>query len=186
VKPDLVATAPGQVWSWDITKLLAPQKWTYFYLYVVLGVFGRYVVALRLETRESATLADELFATSVAREGVDPKGLTVQTNGGLSMTSKTLAQLFADVGIAKLRSHPHVSTDNTYSEAQFKTLKYALTFSGRVANIQQACDYIHPFLAWYNEEHRHTGIALLTPSDVHHGRADDHRAARSLILIDAW
>lgn len=186
VKPELVATAPGEVWSWDITKLLGPQKWTYFYLYVVLDVFSRYVVAWRLETRESAILAEELFAAAVAREGVDPARLTVHADGGPSMTSKTLTQFFADLGITKSRSRPHVSNDNPYSEAQFKTLKYTPTFPGHFANIQQARDYIRRLITWYNEDHRHSGIALLTPSDVHHGRADERNVVRSLILLDAW
>ena len=122
VKPELVATAPRQVWSWDITKLLGPQKWTYFYLYVVLDVFSRYVVAWRLELRESATLAEELFAAAIAREAVDPTCLTVHADGGPSMTSKTLTQFFADLGITKSRSRPHVSNDNPYSDAQFNGL----------------------------------------------------------------
>ena len=186
MKPELVASAPGQVWSWDITKLLGPQKWTYFYLYVVLDVFSRYVVAWRLETRESATLAKELFAAAVAREGVDPTRLTVHADGGPAMTSKTLAQFFADLGITKSRSRPHVSNDNPYSEAQFKTLKYVPTFPGHFANIQRARDYCRRLFSWYNGEHRHSGIALLTPSDVHHGRAGERREARRLVLLDAW
>jgi len=172
VKPELMATAPGQVWSWDITKLLGPQKWTYFYLYVVLDVFSRYVVAWRLEARESATLAKELFAAAITREDVDPTRLTVHADGGPAMTSKTLVQFFADLGITKSRSRPHVSNDNPYSEAQFKTLKYVPTFPRYFANIQQARDYCHRLFSWYNDEHRHSGIALLTPSDVHRGRAD--------------
>lgn len=124
VKPELVAFAPGQVWSWDITKLLGPTKWTYYYLYVVLDIFSRYVVAWRLEYRESATLAEEMIAQSIIREGVDPTRLTIHADGGPSMTSKTLAQLYADLGITKSRSRPHVSNDNPFSEAQFKTLKY--------------------------------------------------------------
>ena len=186
IKPELAAAAPGEVWSWDITKLLGPQKWTYFYLYVVLDVFSRYVVAWRLETRESAALAEELFAAAIAREAVDPKYLTVHADGGPSMTSKTLTQFFADLGITKSRSRPHVSNDNPYSEAQFKTLKYAPTFPGHFANIQQARDYVRRLMTWYNNDHRHSGIALLTPSDVHHGRADERSAARSLVLLDAW
>jgi len=130
VKPELVATAPCQVWSWDITKLLGPQKCTYFYLYVVLDVFSRYVVAWRLETCESAALAQDLFAAAIAREGVNPTRLTVHADGDPAMTSKTLTQFFADLGITKSRSRPRVSNDNPYSESQFKTLKYAPTFPG--------------------------------------------------------
>ncbi len=186
VKPELAAAAPREVWSWDITKLLGPQKWTYYYLYVVLDVFSRFVVAWRVEARESATLAKELFAAAVARERVDPTRLTVHADGGPAMTSKTLTQFFADLGITKSRSRPHVSNDNPYSEAQFKTLKYLPTFPGHFANMQQARDYCRRLIAWYNEEHRHSGIALLTPSDVHHGRADERSAARRLVLLDAW
>lgn len=186
VKPELAAAAPGQVWSWDITKLLGPQKWTYYYLYVVLDVFSRYVVAWQLEARESATLASELFAQAIAREGVDPSRLTVHADGGAAMTSKTLAQLFADLGVTRSRSRPHVSNDNPYSEAHFKTLKYGPTFPGYFANIEQGRDYCRRFFNWYNEDHRHSGIALLTPSDVHHGRAGERNEARSLVLLDAW
>lgn len=186
VKPELAAVAPRQVWSWDITKLLGPQKWTYFYLYVVLDVFSRFVVAWRLEPRESATLAKELFATAIVREGVDPAHLTVHADGGPSMTSKTLTQFFADLGVIKSRSRPHVSNDNPYSEAQFKTLKYVPAFPGHFANIQQARDYCRRLFSWYNDEHRHSGIALLTPNDVHHGRAEERSDARRLVLLDAW
>jgi putative transposase len=185
VKPELAATAPGQVWCWDITKLLGPQKWTYFHLYVVLDVFSRYVVGWRLETREQAVLAEELFAQTIQREGVDPTSLTVHADGGTAMTSKTLAQLFADLGVLQSRSRPHVSNDNPYIESHFKTLKYGPTFPGYFANIEQARDFCRQFFAWYNDHHRHSGIALLTPADVHHGRADERRSQRQLVLRDA-
>jgi putative transposase len=167
-------------------KLMGPQKWTYFHLYVVLDVFSRYVVAWRLEARESATLAKELFGSAIARERVDPARLTVHADGGPSMTSKTLTQFFADLGITKSRSRPHVSNDNPYSEAQFKTLKYVPSFPGHFANIQQGREYFRRLFVWYNEVHRHSGIALLTPSDVHHGRANERSNARRLVLLDAW
>jgi putative transposase len=186
IKPELAATAPGQVWSWDITKLLGPQKWTYYYLYVILDVFSRYVVGWRLERRESAQLAEELFTTTIAREGVDPQRLTVHADGGSAMTSKTLTQLFMDMGVTKSRSRPHVSNDNPYSEAQFKTLKYGASFPLYFANIEQARAYCRDFVAWYNDEHRHTGLALLTPADVHRGRVDERRAARNAVLKAAW
>lgn len=186
VKPELAAFTPNQVWSWDITKLLGPQKWTYYYLYVVLDVFSRYVVAWRLENRESATLAEELFAVAIAREGVEPTRLTVHADGGPAMTSKTLTQFFADLGVTKSRSRPHVSNDNPYSEAQFKTLKYGPAFPRHFANIEQARDYCRRFFAWYNDHHRHSGIALLTPSDVHRGRSDERFAARQSVLHRAW
>ena len=186
VKPELAATRPGQVWSWDITKLLDPQKWTYYHLYVVLDVFSRYVVGWRLEARESATFATELFGRCIARENVNPQTLTVHADNGSAMTSKTLAQLFADLGVTRSRSRPHVSNDNPMSEAQFKTLKYCPTYPGYFANIQQARDYCRRFFFWYNEQHRHTGIGLLTPHDVHHGYANERRVARRAVLASAW
>ena len=185
VKPELAATAPGQVWSWDITKLLGPQKWTYYYLYVVLDVFSRYVVAWRLEYRESAQLAKELFTVAIARENVDAKRLTVHSDGGSSMTSKLLTQLFADLGVTKSRSRPHVSNDNPYSEAQFKTLKYGPSFPSHFANIEQARAYFRDFVAWYNDDHRHSGLALMTPADVHRGRIEERRTARNAVLAAA-
>jgi putative transposase len=186
IKPELAATAPQQVWCWDITKLLGPQKWTYYYLYVVIDVFSRYVVDWRLEYRESAALAKEMFATTIVREGVDPHQLTVHADGGTSMTSKTLAQLFADLGVTKSRSRPHVSNDNPFIESHFKTLKYGPMYPGHFANIFQARDYLRRFFAWYNGEHRHSGIALLTPEDVHRGRVDERRNARQAVLLEAW
>lgn len=186
VKPELAATRPGEVWSWDITKLLGPAKWTYYYLYVVLDIYSRYVVAWRLETRESATLAQEMMATAIAREGVDPTRLTIHADGGPSMTSKTLAQLYADLGVTKSRSRPHVSNDNPFSEAHFKTLKYGPGFPSFFANIEQGRAYCGEFFPWYNERHRHSGIALLTPADVHHGLVDERVAGRRTTLQAAW
>lgn len=185
VKPELAATAPGQVWSWDITKLLGPQKWTYYYLYVVLDVFSRYIVAWRLEHRESAELAKALFTVAIARESVDAKKLTVHSDGGSSMTSKKLTELFADLGVTKSRSRPHVSNDNPYSEAQFKTLKYSPSFPSHFANIEQAREYFREFVAWYNDNHRHSGLALMTPADVHRDRVEERRSARNVVLAAA-
>ena len=186
VKPELVAARPGEVWSWDITKLLGPTKWTSYYLYVVLDIFSRYVVAWRLELRESATLAQELIAEAIAREAVDPTRLTIHADGGPSMTSKTLAQLYADLGVTKSRSRPHVSNDNPFSEAQFKTMKYGPGFPPFFAGIEQGRAYCRDFFPWYNDQHRHTGIALLTPSDVHHGRSVERINARRVVLHSAW
>jgi putative transposase len=186
VKPELAAARPGEVWSWDITKLLGPAKWTYYYLYVVLDIYSRYVVAWRLEHRESATLARELIAAAIAREGVDASRLTIHADGGPSMTSKTLAQFYADLGITKSRSRPHVSNDNPFSEAQFKTLKYGPGFPLFFANVEQGRDFCRRFFPWYNEQHRHSGIALLTPHDVHHGLVDERVASRRLTLHAAW
>jgi putative transposase len=186
LKPELAATAPHEVWSWDITKLLGPQKWTYYYLYVVLDVFSRYVVAWRLEMRESAQLAEELFGAAIVRENVNPTALTVHADGGSAMTSKSLAHLFADLGVTRSRSRSHVSNDNPYIESHFKTLKYGPSFPGHFANIEQARDFCRRFFAWYNVEHRHSGIALLTPEDVHRGRVDDRRGARRSVLHAAF
>lgn len=186
VKPELVATKPGEVWSWDITKLLGPVKWTYYYLYVVLDIYSRYVVAWRLEHRESATLARELIAEAIEREGVNPRQLTIHADGGSAMTSRTLAQLYSDLGVTKSRSRPHVSNDNPFSEAQFKTLKYGPGFPPFFANIEQAREFCRVFFPWYNEQHRHSGIGLLTPSDVHHGLAETRTAARRNVLHAAW
>lgn len=186
IKPELAATAPNQVWSWDITRLLGPQKWTYYHLYVVLDVFSRYVVGWRLEARESSTLAKELFIDAIAKERVDPTTLTVHSDGGTSMTSKTLTQLFADLGVVKSRSRPHVSNDNPFSESSFKTLKYCPTYPGAFANIEQARAWCRNFFAWYNAEHRHSAIALLTPGDVHRGRADQRRNQRREVLHAAY
>jgi putative transposase len=185
VKPELAASAPNQVWSWDITKLLGPHKWTYYHLYVVIDVFSRYVVAWRLERRESALFAEELFAQTFTRENVDPSRLTVHADGGSAMTSKTLAHLFADLGVTRSHSRPHVSNDNPYIESHFKTLKYGPTFPGYFANIEQARDFCRHFFTWYNEQHRHLGIALLTPEDVHRGRVDERRDARRIVLHEA-
>lgn len=186
VKPELAAAKPGEVWSWDITKLLGPAKWTYYYLYVVLDIYSRYVVAWRLERCESAVLAEEMIAAALAREDVDPTKLTIHADGGSSMTSKTLAQLYADLGITKSRSRPHVSNDNPFSEGQFKTLKYNGGYPGFFTSLEQARDYCRTFFAWYNEQHRHSGIALLTPSDVHQGRADERTTARQAVLDQAF
>ena len=186
VKPELAALQPGQVWSWDITKLLGPAKWTYYYLYVVLDIFSRYVVAWRLERCESATLAKEMIAQAIAREEIDAKQLTIHADGGPSMTSKTLAQFYADLGVTKSRSRPHVSNDNPFSEAQFKTLKYGPGFPPFFASLEQGREFCRAFFPWYNDQHRHTGLGLLTPYDVHHGLAPERIAARRVTLQAAW
>jgi len=167
VKPELVAPAVGRVWCWDITKLLGPQKWTYFQLYVIVDVYSRYVVGWRLEHREDAVLAEELFADTIERERVDTTMLTVHADSGPAMKSKTLNQLFMDLGISRSHSRPHVSNDNPFIEALFKTLKYSAPYPGYFGHIEQARDFCRRFFIWYNNEHRHSGIALYTPADVH-------------------
>jgi len=185
-KPELLATAPNQLWSWDITKLLGPAKWTYFQLYVLLDVFSRYVVGWLVAERESSTLAKKLIAESCERQNVHRDQLTVHADRGTSMTSKNLALLLADLGITKSHSRPHVSNDNPFSEAQFKTLKYRPGFPDRFGSVQDVRSFGQVFFPWYNDEHRHSGLGLLTPADVHYGRATTRLAARATTLDAAY
>jgi len=185
VKPELLATRPNQLWSWDITKLKGPATWSWFHLYVLLDVFSRYVVGWLLALRESGTLADRLIAETVAKEGIT-SGLTIHADRGSSMTSKPVAFLLADLGITKSHSRPHVSDDNPFSEAQFKTLKYHPTFPQRFGSPEDARAFLGPFFDWYNTQHRHSGIGLLTPEMVHRGRGEEVRAARQTVLADAY
>jgi len=180
--PELLATRPKQLWSWDITKLLGPTKWTYFYLYVVLDVFSRYVVGWLVADGESAELAEQLIAEACEGQGIKPGQLTIHADRGSSMKSKKVAMLLADLCITKTHSRPHVSDDNPYSEAQFKTLKYRPNFPERFGCIQDARGFNGDFFRWYNNEHHHTGLGLLTPADVHFGRAEQRHAARALVL----
>jgi putative transposase len=185
VKPELVATAPNRCWSWDITKLAGPAKWTWYYLYVILDVYSRYVVGWMVAAREAAALAERLLAEAIAAQGVEPGRLTVHADRGTSMTSKPVALLLSDLGVVKSHSRPHVPDDNPYSEAQFKTLKHHPRFPERFGSIADARAFCQGFFSWYNAEHRHSGIALLTPADVHHGRADQITAARAVVLDGA-
>jgi putative transposase len=184
--PELLATAPNQLWSWDITKLKGPAKWTYYYLYVVLDVFSRYVVGWMAALREAAGLAERLIATSCARQGIPPGQLTIHADRGSSMTSKPVALLLADLGVTKTHSRPSVSNDNPYSEAQFKTLKYRPDYPDRFGSIEHARMHHADFFPWYNTEHRHSGLGLHTPHDVHYGLAEDRRAQRAAVLSAAY
>lgn len=186
VKPELLATMPCQVWSWDITRLPGTRKWTYFHLYMIVDVFSRYLVGWRVEAREDAQLAEELFAQTFTAQRVDTSQLTVHGDNGAAMTSKTLAQLFSDLAVTRSHSRPHVSNDNPFSESLFKTLKYGPSYPEHFETIEEARAWCGRFVKWYNNEHRHTGIALLTPSDVHHGRAEQRRDARRTVLRHAW
>ena len=186
VKPELVATAPNAVWSWDITKLRGPAKWTYYYLYVILDIFSRYAVGWMLATRESAALAERLIADTAAKQHIDRGQLTIHADRGSSMTSKPVAFLLADLGITQSHSRPRVSNDNPFSEAQFKTLKYRPDFPGRFTSIEAARAHCQRFFGYYNDEHRHSGLGLHTPADVHHGRAEAVRAARAEVLTAAY
>ena len=186
VKPELVATGPNQVWSWDITKLAGPHKWTWFHLYVILDVYSRYAVGWIVAPRESARLAEELIADAVFNHGISHGQLALHADRGSSMTSKTVTQLLADLGVLQSHSRPHQSNDNPYSESQFKTLKYCPTFPKRFTSLPAAQAFINTFFQHYNHHHRHSGIGLHTPADVHHGRADTVRAARQAVLDAAY
>jgi putative transposase len=185
-KPELLATAPNQVWSWDITKLLGPVKWTYFYLYVIMDIFSRYVVGWMIAPAESAVLAERLIGESCAKQNIGRGQLTIHADRGSSMKSKPVALLLSDLGITKTHSRPHTSDDNPYSEAQFKTLKYRPDFPERFGSIEDSRSFCQDFFPWYNDEHRHTGIGLLTPEAVHYGLAQDIQIARGKVLRAAY
>jgi putative transposase len=186
VKPELVATAPNQVYSWDITKLAGPAKWTWYYLYVLLDIYSRYVVGWMVAAREAAVLAERLLAEAITAQGIDAGQLAVHADRGTSMTSKPVAMLLADLGVTKSHARPHVPDDNPYSESQFKTLKHHPRFPDRFGSIEDARAFCQRFFGWYNFEHRHSGIALLTPADVHHGRASQVITARAAVLDGAY
>jgi putative transposase len=184
-KPELLATAPNQVWSWDITKLKGPTAWTYYSLYVLLDIFSRYIVGWLISERESAPLGHDLVRAACERQGIQPGQLTVHADRGSPMIAKSTARLYADLGIGKSHSRPHVSNDNPFSEAQFKTLKYRAEFPDRFGSVQDSCAQVGPLIDWYNHEHKHSSLALLTPADVHYGRADAIIAARQRVLQQA-
>ena len=184
--PELLATAPNQLWSWDITKLKGPRTWSWFHLYVVLDVFSRYVVGWMVAPRESAALAQRLITASCERQGIPPGQLTLHADRGSSMTSKPVALLLADLGVTKTHSRPHVSNDNPYSEAHFKTLKYRPDFPDRFGSLEHARAHGVDFFTWYNTAHRHSGLGLHTPHDVHFGLAEAKRTARAAVLAAAY
>ena len=175
VKPELAATGPNQVYSWDITKLHGPAKWTYYHLYVILDIFSRYAVGWMVATRESAALAEKLISATCAKQGITRGQLSLHADRGSSMTSKPVALLLADLGVTQSHSRPHVSNDNPYSEAQFKTLKYRPAFPARFPSIEAARAHCQEFFPWYNNDHRHGGLGLHTAADVHHGHARPSR-----------
>jgi putative transposase len=185
-KPELLATAPNQLWSWDITKLLGPAKWTYFYLYVILDVFSRYVTGWMVAMRESAELAKRLIEESCAKQNIQPGQLTLHADRGTSMSSQPVAFLLADLGVTKTHSRPHVSDDNPYSESQFRTLKYRPEFPDRFGCIQDSRAFCQGFFRWYNQEHRHSGLALLTPAMVHYGHTPRILEQRQTVLDMAY
>jgi putative transposase len=181
-RPELLATGSNQLWSWDITKLKGPHKWNYFYLYVILDVYSRKVVGWLLANRESSTLAVELIRQSCQQEGIVREQLTVHADRGSSMRSKPVAFLLADLGVTKTHSRPYTSNDNPYSEAQFRTLKYQPDFPGMFGSLEDARVFLQSFFAWYNHEHRHSGIGLVTPAQRHSGEDKTVYSRRQIIL----
>ena len=185
-RPELLATGPNQLWSWDVTKLRGPQKWSYYYAYVILDVYSRYVVGWMVAQREAAVLAEQLISDTVTKQGIARGALTIHADRGSSMTSKPVVQLLSDLGVTRSHSRPHVSNDNPYSEAHFKTLKYRPTFPRRFGSIEDARSFFRRFVRWYNEDHRHSGIGLHTPESVHYGHAADVRDNRAATLASAY
>jgi putative transposase len=185
-RPELLASGPRELWSWDITKLKGPAKWVHFHLYVILDVFSRYVVGWMLAPRESAELAEALIAATCDQEGIPPGQLTLHADRGSSMRSKPVALLLVDLGVAKSHSRPHVSDDNPYSESQFRTMKYQPDFPERFASEEEARAFCQQFFAWYNHEHRHSGIGFMTPAAMHSGRAPQLYEARQVVLTQAF
>ena len=184
--PELVAERPNQAWSWDITKLKGPGKWNYFCLYVILDIFSRYVPGWMVALRESAELAQDLIAATCEKQGIERGQLTVHADRGAAMTSKTVAELLMDLDVAKTHSRPHVSNDNPYSEAQFKTMKYRPEFPDRFGSEQDARVFCRVFTDWYNNHHRHSGICMLTPATVHYGHAEEVLEHRYQVMRGAY
>jgi putative transposase len=185
-RPELLATAPNELWSWDITKLRGPVKWTYYYLYTILDIFSRYVPGWLIADCESASLAKQLITETCAKQGIEPDQLTLHSDHGSAMTSKTVALLLATLGVTKTHSRPYVSNDNPYSESQFKTMKYRPDYPDRFGSIQDARAWARVFFQWYNHEHHHTGLGLLTPATVHYGQAQAVIDRRQQVLQAAY
>ena len=186
VKPELLATGPNQVWSWDITKLMGPAKWTYLYLYVILDIFSRYVVGWMVAPHESAALAEGLIAETYDKQGIEKGQLTLHADRGSAMKSKPVALLLADLGVVKTHSRPHVSNDNPFSESQFKTLKYRPDFPERFGSVEDGRAFCQTFFHWYNDQHHHSALGFLTPAVVHHGFSQDVREKRRNTLVAAY
>jgi putative transposase len=185
-KPELLATRPNELWSWDISRLLGPTKWTYFYLYVILDVFSRYVVGWMVALQQTAHLAEELISETCLRQGIRSNQLTLHADRGPAMIAKSMAMLLSDLGVTKTHSRPYVSDDNPYSESQFKTLKYRPDYPGRFGSLPDARGWSWSFFDWYNYHHHHSGIQLLTPADVHYGRAGQVLQQRQQVMQDAY
>ena len=185
-KPELLAVRPNEVWSWDISKLKGPVRWSVYHLYVILDIFSRYVVGWMVALRESAELAEQLIAETIAKQHIAPGTLTLHADRGTSMRSKTVAQLLIDLDVARTHSRPHVSDDNPYSESQFKTLKYRPDFPERFGSLEDARAHCQRFFHWYNSDHHHSGIGLMTPHAVHYGTAETMQVQRAHVLQQAY
>jgi putative transposase len=186
VKPELVATAPNQVFAWDITKLHGPTKWSYYYLYTVIDIFSRYVPGWMLARAENAQLAEALLEETILKHGIGRGQLTIHSDRGSPMIAKPVAHLLADLGVTKSHSRPHCSNDNPHIESHFRTLKYRPDFPRNFGCYEDAHDHCGRFFTWYNEEHRHSGIGFHTPADVHYGRAELVRSRRAEVLSAAF
>ncbi len=184
-RPELLATRPNQVWSWDITKLKGPTKWMHYHLYVIIDIFSRYIVGWMIAPRESAALAKKLIEDTIKKQGIAPDQLTIHADRGSSMTSKDVAFLLAELGVNKTHSRPHVSNDNPYSEAHFKTMKYRPEFPDRFGSIEHARAFCQQFFGWYNRVHYHSGIAMLTPNVVHNGDVEAVVSRRNATRVEA-
>jgi putative transposase len=185
-KPELLAERPNEVWSWDITKLKGPTKWSYVYLYVIMDIYSRCVVGWMVASRESAMLAEKLILQTCETQSIQRNQLTIHADRGTSMKSKLVAQLLADLAITKSHSRPHTSNDNPYSEAQFKTLKYHHSFPKTFGCLEDAQTFLRGFFEWYNRCHKHSGIGYVTPESLHTGQAQHIREERSKVLRTAY
>ncbi len=185
-KPELIATGANSVWSWDITKVRGPEKWTYYYLYVILDIYSRYAVGWMLARAERSELSKRLINDTIAKQGVTKDQLTIHSDRGSPMIAKGVAHLLADLGVTKSLSRPHVSNDNPFSESQFRTFKYRPDFPDRFGSFEDGQAHCARFFRWYNDDHRHSGIGFHTPADVHYGRAQAIREQRGVVLLDAY
>jgi len=185
-KPELLAERPNELWSWDISKLKGPAKWTNYYLYAILDVFSRYVVAWTVQYRELGKIAEALIAQACEQQQIEREQLTLHADRGIPMRSKPVTFLLADLGVLKTHSRPYTSSDNPYSESQFKTLKYRPEFPDRFDSIEQAREHSRRFFHWYNHQHHHSGIGLMTPAAIHHGHAKEVHDRRAQVLAAAY
>lgn len=185
-KPELLATEPNEVWSWDITYLRGANKWEHYPLYTVLDIYSRYVVGWMIAEAESSELAKQLIAETAVKQGIQPDQLTLHADNGSPMKGKALGQLLVDLGITRSHSRPHTSDDNPFSEAQFKTMKYHASYPERFGSIQEARSWAREFFAWYNHDHYHSGLNLMTPESVHYREADGVQMQRQVVMTAAF